>query len=219
MPLPLWLTGPVARRSASPRLRARRHGLPADRLFPEHLRCRQLHEGEPKGNVAKPALSVQIARLEKELDVKLFERHPNGVVPTTAGKRFYEICQRIVGNVSDAKSEMAAFSGAVTGKVAVGLRRPPAARRWGDFSPHSSSSFRRSTALARAQPVGAAASAGGRCSVRADHVCGRLCSDDRDASTTAERFQMRTPHDEASRAVAGERPAERKGLQSVPRDN
>ena len=86
-------------------------------------------------HVAQPALSVQIAHLEEELKVTLFERHANGVLPTLAGRRFYEICQRITGDISAAKAEMAAFSDSVSGKLTVGL--PPSACRTvlGEFLP------------------------------------------------------------------------------------
>lgn len=86
-------------------------------------------------HVAQPALSVQVARLEEELKVTLFERHANGVVPTLAGRRFYDICQRIANDLSAAKAEMAAFSNSVSGKLTVGL--PPSACRTvlGEFLP------------------------------------------------------------------------------------
>jgi acyl-CoA synthetase (AMP-forming)/AMP-acid ligase II len=88
-----------------------------------------------QAHVAQPALSVQIARLEEELNVSLFERHANGVVPTLAGRRFYAICQRIVQDMTAAKAEMAAFSDTVSGRFTVGL--PPSACRTvlGEFLP------------------------------------------------------------------------------------
>ena len=86
-------------------------------------------------HVAQPALSVHIAHLEEELNVTLFERHANGVLPTLAGRRFYDICQRITNDISAAKTEMAAFSDSVSGKLTVGL--PPSACRTvlGEFLP------------------------------------------------------------------------------------
>ncbi len=86
-------------------------------------------------HVAQPALSTQIARLEKELNVVLFERHAHGVVPTVAGKRFYELAQRIIDDMSTAQAEMARFSASVAGRLRVGL--PPSACRAvvGEFLP------------------------------------------------------------------------------------
>ena len=78
-------------------------------------------------HVAQPALSMQIARLEKDLNVALFDRHANGVTPTLAGRRFYDICHHIVQTVSSAKAEMAAFANSVSGKLTIGL--PPSACR------------------------------------------------------------------------------------------
>jgi DNA-binding transcriptional LysR family regulator len=40
--------------------------------------------------VAQPGLSTQMRRLEAELGVQLFERHPRGVKPTPAGEMFLE---------------------------------------------------------------------------------------------------------------------------------
>jgi len=86
-------------------------------------------------HVAQPALSVHIAHLEEELKVTLFERHANGVLPTLAGRRFYDICRRITDDISAAKTEIAAFSDSVSGKLTVGL--PPSACRTvlGEFLP------------------------------------------------------------------------------------
>lgn len=80
-----------------------------------------------KEHVAQPALSVQIARLEKELGVVLFDRRATGIVPTTAGTHFYGICQRIVQDVSAARAEMAAFAKSVSGRLTIGF--PPSATR------------------------------------------------------------------------------------------
>ncbi len=56
-------------------------------------------------DVAQPALSMQIKRLEEELGVQLFERSPKGVKPTDAAKRLYRRCsvimQQVVGVEED----------------------------------------------------------------------------------------------------------------------
>src|SRR5262249_24979330 len=80
-----------------------------------------LTKASQKEHVAQPALSVQLRRLEDELGVSLFERHSQGVIPTVAGKRFYELCQSIVSDVSRARSEMLAFATELSGRMTVGL--------------------------------------------------------------------------------------------------
>ena len=59
-----------------------------------------------KANVAQPALSTQIRRLEEELGVALFERSSGGVVPTEQGRKFYELCTPVRDGVDFAKQQM-----------------------------------------------------------------------------------------------------------------
>lgn len=49
--------------------------------------------------VTQPALSHGIARLEEELDVKVFDRSPRGVKPTTHGARILPLVENILGAV------------------------------------------------------------------------------------------------------------------------
>jgi DNA-binding transcriptional LysR family regulator len=72
-------------------------------------------------NSTQPGLSVQIAGLEKELNVKLFHRHPRGIAPTPAGKQLYLRALKIMEDVSSVEREMKALSGAVTGSVSAGI--------------------------------------------------------------------------------------------------
>jgi len=59
-----------------------------------------------KAHVAQPALSMQIRQLEQELGTILFERTSGGVVPTAAGRKFYELCTPIREGVDSAKQQM-----------------------------------------------------------------------------------------------------------------
>ncbi|MCY4066109.1 MAG: LysR substrate-binding domain-containing protein [Rhodospirillaceae bacterium] len=72
-------------------------------------------------NIAQSALSYQIANLEKELGVRLFERRPRGMAPTVEGDRLYEHVRRIFLAVDNARSDLLARSGTVAGTVTVGL--------------------------------------------------------------------------------------------------
>ncbi len=52
-------------------------------------------------HIAQPALSQSIVRLEREIGTALFERHPRGVTPTSAGDAFLEHARAAVAS-SDA---------------------------------------------------------------------------------------------------------------------
>lgn len=70
---------------------------------------------------SQPALSAQIAGLERSLALELVERSVNGVIPTAAGRRFYQHAVSILASVSKAQIDMAEVSGLVAGQVRVGL--------------------------------------------------------------------------------------------------
>jgi DNA-binding transcriptional LysR family regulator len=72
-------------------------------------------------NVVQPALSMQISRLEKEFKTRLFERTSRGVIPTDIGRAFYGLCQKILGDVYEARRYLQEASGRITGEINVGL--------------------------------------------------------------------------------------------------
>jgi DNA-binding transcriptional LysR family regulator len=72
-------------------------------------------------NVSQPSLSVQVAELEAALNVRLFDRHPRGTAPTSAGKRLYDRAIRILRLVGETVQEIAQPAGAISGAVRVGL--------------------------------------------------------------------------------------------------
>lgn len=82
-----------------------------------------------KANVVQPALSMQIRRLEEEFSVKLFDRTANGVKPTAAATRLYQVCLTITREIAVAKEALCACSidDESTGPVRVGM--PPAISR------------------------------------------------------------------------------------------
>ena len=59
-------------------------------------------------HVAQPALSRQIALLERELGVLLLTRNSRGIVPTPAGEEFFARAIEILRNVEDSKRELKA---------------------------------------------------------------------------------------------------------------
>ena len=94
-------------------------------------------------NCTQPGLSVQMQQLEAELGHRLFDRKPRGVVPTIAGKHFYESCKDILNSVRGARQRMLDLAGAVAGRINVGVppsfsktALPAALRRFSEEYPH-----------------------------------------------------------------------------------
>lgn len=68
--------------------------------------------------VGQPAVSKQVAALERRLGAQLLNRTSRGLRPTPAGADFYEAAVRILGDLNDAES-----------RVAYGHKRPSGAVR------------------------------------------------------------------------------------------
>jgi DNA-binding transcriptional LysR family regulator len=58
--------------------------------------------------VSQPALSASIAKLEEELEVKLFHRSPKSVTLTPAGRRFQMTAQEVLDACNKVKAELRA---------------------------------------------------------------------------------------------------------------
>jgi DNA-binding transcriptional LysR family regulator len=71
--------------------------------------------------VVQSALSHQIARLERELGARLFERTSRRVRLTPAGEAFLPAARQCLDAAERAASEVAAAAGEVRGRLAVGL--------------------------------------------------------------------------------------------------
>ncbi|WP_238297384.1 LysR family transcriptional regulator, partial [Methylobacterium soli] len=72
-------------------------------------------------NVVQPALSMQIAKLERELGQRLFDRQPKAMVPTAAGRTLHRLVQPIQRDVAEAHATMARLSQTVSGRVTAGI--------------------------------------------------------------------------------------------------
>ena len=70
--------------------------------------------------MAQPALSQQIAALERELGVRLFDRTNRRVALTDAGRAFVARAERVIADLEAAAQEMTAFAGGLRGRVVVG---------------------------------------------------------------------------------------------------
>ena len=72
-------------------------------------------------NIVQPALSMQIAKLEGELDQKLFERTQQGMIPTSAGRQMYRLYLPIVRDLAHARAQLQTTGKELTGHVNVGI--------------------------------------------------------------------------------------------------
>ncbi len=72
-------------------------------------------------HVGQPALSQQIAKLERELGTPLFFRNPRGSVLTEAGKEFVRRARTILKECDDLSSQMASYAGLQRGSLTIGL--------------------------------------------------------------------------------------------------
>lgn len=73
-----------------------------------------------KLHIAQPSLSQQLSKLEKELDIMLFQRNTSSVELTYAGSKFVEQAQIILDAVELLRQEMSDISQLRTGRVVVG---------------------------------------------------------------------------------------------------
>ena len=88
-------------------------------------------------NVAQPALSQQIRKLEAQLGVVLFERDHHRVALTPAGGALLKHAERILADVEGADQEMRDWATGTRGLVRLGMARAlvtPLARRLAEFS-------------------------------------------------------------------------------------
>lgn len=72
-------------------------------------------------NIVQPALSMQIAKLEKSLGKQLFYRSAHGVSLTPAGETLAGLAGSIIQNVDHARDEMARLDGKISGRVSIGM--------------------------------------------------------------------------------------------------
>ena len=71
-------------------------------------------------NVAQPALSTQLRKLEAELGTRLLTRTTRRVALTHAGELFLERVRRVLAELQAGRAELAELAGAVIGRVRIG---------------------------------------------------------------------------------------------------
>jgi len=72
-------------------------------------------------NIVQPALSMQIAKLEKSFGKQLFDRAAHGVSLTPAGETLVRLAGTITKEVDRAREEMARLDGKISGRVSIGM--------------------------------------------------------------------------------------------------
>jgi len=72
-------------------------------------------------NIVQPALSMQIAKLERNLGKQLFDRTAHGVSLTPAGETLVRLAGTIAKEVDRAREEMARLDGRISGRVSIGM--------------------------------------------------------------------------------------------------
>lgn len=72
-------------------------------------------------HIGQPALSQQIAKLERELNTPLFYRNPRGASLTEAGHEFVRRAREILKQAEALESEMASYAGLQKGNLSLGI--------------------------------------------------------------------------------------------------
>lgn len=83
--------------------------------------CGNFSQAAALCHVGQPALSQQIAKLERELGTPLFVRGPRGATLTEAGRVFTERAREIWQRARALEAEMAAFAGMTRGSLSLGV--------------------------------------------------------------------------------------------------
>src|ERR1700754_2786215 len=109
------------------------------RYFLAVAQAGSITEASEQLHVAGSAISRQIARLEHEIGVPLFERHPRGMVPSEAGIRLAGLVQRNMTDIERGGVETRRLPGGRRSQV----RLVAAEDLDSDLLPEAIASFRR----------------------------------------------------------------------------
>ncbi len=103
------------------------------RSFAAIAEAGQLTRAADKLHVSQPALSAQLKALEDELDFVLFERTPNGMVLTAAGKRLLAEAEKVLAAAQALQNDARALKGELVGKASIGTLSDPQFIKLGEF--------------------------------------------------------------------------------------
>jgi LysR family transcriptional regulator, nitrogen assimilation regulatory protein len=90
-------------------------------LFVAVFEVGSITKAAEREHIAQPALTVRLQQLEDKLNVKLFERSPQGAAATPAGRHFYGLCLELLKRIDAVGTQMMQFNGAVAGAITAGI--------------------------------------------------------------------------------------------------
>ena len=91
------------------------------RYFVGVLEAKSLTKASVLLHVAQPALSTQIHNLERELGVKLLDRHARGIAPTRAGERLAQHAYQLLRQVDRVRLDLSGYAAAPSGEVVMSV--------------------------------------------------------------------------------------------------
>lgn len=93
----------------------------AHRYFLEVIRTGSVKAAAANLHVVSSAVSRQIAKLEEESGTPLFERRPNGMVPTRAGELLFDYAQRAAMDAQRVRHELRSLRGSELSTIRIGV--------------------------------------------------------------------------------------------------
>src|SRR3970282_968506 len=93
----------------------------------------QLTRAAERLHLSQPALSAQIKALEEELEVRLFERTPNGMQATRAGRELLAHGEKVLADAEALRQAAGAVRGEAAGRLRIGTLSDPQSIRLGDI--------------------------------------------------------------------------------------
>ncbi len=91
------------------------------RVFYEVSQHKSFSKAAKSLYLTQPAVSQSISQLETELDVRLFNRNPQGVVLTEEGKLLYDYVHSALNLLGTGENKMEEFKNLQGGKIAIGV--------------------------------------------------------------------------------------------------
>lgn len=103
------------------------------RAFAAVAETGQLTRAAERLHLSQPALSAQIKALEEELGVRLFERTPNGMLATRAGRELLVHGEKVLAAAEGLRQAARSVRGEAAGRLRIGTLSDPQSIRLGDI--------------------------------------------------------------------------------------